>query len=555
MSNSELREILGLLASTTNLTVKLQASQTLEQVANLITTCTDEKLQFQLLESIGTLIIHPTSELPETRYHAIKTLLHTISDDSSTHIPIILLSATSKCATKELITTLISDTVAPLRIHRCSWRGCTVSGPHKYLVGLQRCSQCKAAYYCCPGCARLDWSAGHKAVCKAIAAHKMVNPKSALMDSEIAYVAAALLSNISRNETACGKLAPHLPLMVQAACLLAREGEINEGMAATAACLADAVMNAAQDSLCRKALVKKVDSASGDVDRMPTIKMSDEKPEAKKVNSQKNKSGSKKKSASVKKDKKVKSAEEEKKEESKCESEGCDEKDHSPLFYVIEVLSKSPNEQLRKAAYGTVRNICFENHLQELIIGKEGSDVNVMTFLLSKIRGTKELSEDDKDGMSPALHAPRELEPSLECRKLILDALLLLACYRPSREVLITGISYPILRDYHTAEEDEEAKDKVSTIVDILARDSTGNGKCPIAKPLPRKAEERKEEVEEKNDVVNDEKKSNVKIEMLDDDSEEVATVKSGNDYKLQKEKEKKEAEAMAAAVAELEEI
>lgn len=545
MSNSELREVLGLLTSTTNLTVKLQAIQTLEQAAQLIASCTDEKLQFQLIEAIGTLIIRPSSEIPETRYHAIKTLLSmTSEEDSTSHIPIVLLSATSKCSTKELISTLIGDTVAPLRIHKCSWKGCTVNGPNKYLVGLQRCSQCKNAYYCCPGCAKLDWSAGHKAVCKGIAAHKAVNPKSAArMDDEIAFVAAALLTNLSRNETACGKLASHLGLMVEAACLLAREED--EKLKKIAGCLADAVMNATQDSLCRKAVVKRSE-ASEDIGKMPVIKYSNDTAESKKST----KSKSKKSGAQKEKEKPSTVPEsEEKKEDANVV--------HSPLYNVIEVLSKSKNEQIRKAAYGTVRNICFENHLQESILKKEGSDVNVMTFLLSNIRGTKELTEDDKEGMNPALYAPRKMEPSLECRKLILDALLLLACYRPSREVLITDMSYPILRDYHTAEEDEEAKDKVSTIVDILARDSTGNGKCPIAKPLPRQdAQPAEKEVEEK---------SKPKIEMLDEDNDEVATVKSGNDYKLQKEKEEeerrrkekemKEAEAVAAAVADLEEI
>ena len=547
MSNSELREVLGLLTSTTNLTVKLQAIQTLEQAAQLISACTDEKLQFQLIEAIGTLIIRPSSEIPETRYHAIKTLLAmTSEEDSTSHIPIVLLSATSKCSTKELLSTLIADTVAPLRIHKCSWKGCTINGPNKYLVGLQRCSQCKTAYYCCPGCARLDWSAGHKAVCKGIAAHKAVNPKSAArMDDEIAYVAAALLTNLSRNETACGKLASHLGLMVEAACLLAREEA--EKFKKIAGCLADAVMNATQDSLCRKAVVKRSE-ASEDIGRMPVIKYSNDTEEPKQTKKQ-TKSKSKKATAA--------SPAQKEESDAKVEEEEGENAVHSPLYNVIEVLSKSKNEQLRKAAYGTVRNICFENHLQESILKKEGSDVNVMTFLLSNIRGTKELTEDDKDGMNPALYAPRKMEPSLECRKLILDALLLLACYRPSREVLITDMSYPILRDYHTAEEDEEAKDKVSTIVDILARDSTGNGKCPIAKPLPRQdAQPAEKAVEEK---------SKPKIEVLDENSDEVATVKSGNDYKLQKEKEEeerrrkekemKEAEAVAAAVADLEEI
>lgn len=367
------------------------------------------------------------------------------------------------------------------------------------------------------------------------------------MDGEIAYVAAALLSNISRNETACGKLAGHLGLMVEAACLLSR-GDDGEKFGSVAACLADAVMNATQDSLCRKAMVKRSEP-SKDIGCMPKIKYSVE--EIKKISEKTNKSS--KKTSKNKKEKSVKSEVVTEKKEAVA-ADSVEDVIHSPLYNVIEVLSKSTNEQIRKAAYGTVRNICFENHLQESILKKEDGDVNVMTFLLSNIRGTKELTEDDKDGMNPSLYAPRKLEPSLECRKLILDALLLLACYRPSREVLITDMSYPILRDYHTAEEDEEAKDKVNTIVDILARDSTGNGKCPIAKPLPRQDSKPAEEGEEEEKK----KKSGPKIEMLDDDSDEVATVKSGNDYKLQKEreeKERKEAEAVAAAVADLEEI
>jgi hypothetical protein len=51
----------------------------------------------------------------------------------------------------------------------CSRDGCMVMQTPKNI--LERCLQCKAVYYCCKVCQVADWKAGHKAVCKASAAH------------------------------------------------------------------------------------------------------------------------------------------------------------------------------------------------------------------------------------------------------------------------------------------------------------------------------------------------------------------------------------------------
>jgi hypothetical protein len=40
-------------------------------------------------------------------------------------------------------------------------------------AGSQRCSKCKAAWYCGTACSHADWRAGHRRVCKALAAARV----------------------------------------------------------------------------------------------------------------------------------------------------------------------------------------------------------------------------------------------------------------------------------------------------------------------------------------------------------------------------------------------
>jgi hypothetical protein len=65
-----------------------------------------------------------------------------------------------------------------------------------------------------------------------------------------------------------------------------------------------------------------------------------------------------------------------------------------------------------------------------------------------------------------------------------LDGLLQLATKRRTRAELILRRAYPIIRDYDLWETDEAAKDKVAAIADLLIRDSEGDGKVPVARPL-----------------------------------------------------------------------
>ena len=67
----------------------------------------------------------------------------------------------------------------------CAYLRCTnlglEGGPAAGQAGSLKCSGCRAAQYCSTACSHADWRAGHRRVCKALAAARQAVKKSAAL--------------------------------------------------------------------------------------------------------------------------------------------------------------------------------------------------------------------------------------------------------------------------------------------------------------------------------------------------------------------------------------
>ena len=104
------------------------------------------------------------------------------------------------------------------------------------------------------------------------------------------------------------------------------------------------------------------------------------------------------------------------------------------------------------------RNLCLEQAAQQLLLAPGCA---MLENCLLLIAGHGEVREDEREGFYPSVLAsmsdahPRH--PDAAIRRLVLEIIVLLARYRPSRAVLKQRRVYPVLRELHQKHEKDEA--------------------------------------------------------------------------------------------------
>ena len=382
-----------------------------------------------LLSSSLTILIHRCSEFPGTRADILRCLNQLVirKDADETFFPPLL-------ALKDLrllVPALMADIRSGVRsLHTCGCPGCT-SEPK---TEMQRCSGCKMAWFCSPACAKTAWTTfGHRAFCNYVTKHPkqvaQLDPRGNAKDDDLAFLSSAMLANLTRSEA-----------------FMTSESVQDE--------LASAAGEVAHISLDCK-MPKDYESAAMLLDLLNNLSRS---------------------------------------------SRVCDvlfSREKSGQTLLASLVStfltnaKSGIFLPMKASMLTMcRNMCMDRSLHKFFVPSiatsSGCDLvcDLPVVFLQRLRGDTIFSEGDKKNMPPELTEPGKTETNEDIRKLALEGLLLLSCYRPSRADLITRKAYPVLRDYEKTEKDEELKKKVSEIVDFLSRASKGDGDCPIAIPI-----------------------------------------------------------------------
>ncbi|XP_078729669.1 protein HGH1 homolog isoform X1 [Lampetra fluviatilis] len=125
----------------------------------------------------------------------------------------------------------------------------------------------------------------------------------------------------------------------------------------------------------------------------------------------------------------------------------------------------------RGGVVGTLRNCCFDHEHHEWLLGEH---VDILPFLLLPLAGPEELDEKDMEGLPIDLQylpedKQRENDPDI--RRMLIDAIMLLAATSKGRQVLKEKNAYVILRELHKWEEDLQARTACENLLQVLIGD------------------------------------------------------------------------------------
>lgn len=134
---------------------------------------------------------------------------------------------------------------------------------------------------------------------------------------------------------------------------------------------------------------------------------------------------------------------------------------------------RSPNVVRRRGIASMVRNLCFDtdNHFYLY------DQLDIPSKVMYLLAGPEPLDEEDKAGMHPSVYRlgdKKKRENDRHVRLYAVDSLLLLCTTRNGRNELRRKKVYPIVRNAHLVEPDEEIGDQIYKLVDFLIRDEEG---------------------------------------------------------------------------------
>jgi len=145
----------------------------------------------------------------------------------------------------------------------------------------------------------------------------------------------------------------------------------------------------------------------------------------------------------------------------------------SSLAAALLTQLKSPNVVRRRGITAAIKNLCFDSDNHFYLYDQ----LDIPTHMMVLLAGPEELDEDDKMGMNPVVYSlgdKKKRENDRLVRLAAVDCLLLLCTTRNGRKELRRKKVYPIIRDAHLVEPDEEIGDQIYKLVDFLIRDEDG---------------------------------------------------------------------------------
>ncbi|OJD40287.1 dna-binding protein hgh1 [Diplodia corticola] len=129
----------------------------------------------------------------------------------------------------------------------------------------------------------------------------------------------------------------------------------------------------------------------------------------------------------------------------------------------------------RRGAANTIKNVCFEIDAHMRLLDADG--VNILPYLLLPLMGGEEYADEDTEGMLDEvqlLPPDKQREPENDILKTHLETLLLLCTTREARDELRRVKVYPIVRETHLHVEDDEVREAVDRVVQIIMRKEEG---------------------------------------------------------------------------------
>ncbi|KAJ0408415.1 hypothetical protein ATCC90586_009190 [Pythium insidiosum] len=134
---------------------------------------------------------------------------------------------------------------------------------------------------------------------------------------------------------------------------------------------------------------------------------------------------------------------------------------------------RSPNAIRRRGIAALVKNLCFDQDSHFYLYDQ----LDVPSKLVYLLAGPEPLDADEKLGMHPDVYKlgdKKKRENDRHVRLACIEALLLLCTSRNGRNDLRRKKVYPIVRNAHLVEPDDEVGDQIYKLVDFLIRDEEG---------------------------------------------------------------------------------
>ncbi|PVU84940.1 hypothetical protein BB559_006910 [Furculomyces boomerangus] len=141
-----------------------------------------------------------------------------------------------------------------------------------------------------------------------------------------------------------------------------------------------------------------------------------------------------------------------------------------PLTKVM-VFSEYPELIRRGGVISVLKNVCFSINLHKELLSED--HINILPYILLPLCGPDDYDEEDMDGMPEEvqlLPPEKQRETDHQLRLTLVEALVLLATHRESREHLRKKKVYPIIRQLHLSDNDEQTSEAIDKLVQLLMR-------------------------------------------------------------------------------------
>ncbi|KAF4552257.1 HGH1-like protein [Elsinoe fawcettii] len=170
-----------------------------------------------------------------------------------------------------------------------------------------------------------------------------------------------------------------------------------------------------------------------------------------------------------------------------------------PLSKLI-VFTEHTSPIRRRGVASTIKNVAFDIPSHPTLLGPESSaGLNLLPYLMLPLMGPEEYSDEDTDGLPDEcqlLGPEKQRESDKEIIKTHLETLLLLTTTREGRDELRAKKVYPVVRELHEHTDDEEVREAVDRLVQVVMRDEKGEGEEMPEAPKVVEIDEEEELVE-----------------------------------------------------------
>merc|ERR1712137_17525 len=149
-------------------------------------------------------------------------------------------------------------------------------------------------------------------------------------------------------------------------------------------------------------------------------------------------------------------------------------KDEAKLLLLIASANISNHPIRTRGIAATIKNCCFRRSCHQELL-----DRGILNFLVVPIvTGPENFTFEEVEGMPITAKAlllkDHDIEKDKETILSLLESLVLLASTTETREFMRNASLYPILREFDNKQEDEQIKETVLKVVDLLVRDEEG---------------------------------------------------------------------------------